>query len=247
MRILVRIASYRDRELLPTLHDCIEKARWPGDLRFAVCWQHGEDETLDVFVDDPRFRIMDVPFMQSQGMCWARAMCGERYEGEEFTLSLDSHHRFVRNWDSELIRMMELAPSPKPILTSYPPAYTPGEASPRGTEPLLMKFESFTELGTISAAPYPFENFRDLTEPVPSRFLAGGFSFAEGRFLEEVPPIRACTFVARRPVLPCVLSRPATICFILTESYAGTTMNAKDRSTGMTTNPRVARRSLGPR
>jgi len=38
--IFIQIASYRDPQLLPTLKDCIEKAKYPKNLRFGIAWQH---------------------------------------------------------------------------------------------------------------------------------------------------------------------------------------------------------------
>ena len=67
MTIFVRIASYRDPQLVPTLADCVAKAAYPGDLRFGICWQHDGSETLGAFADDPRCRIIEVPHTESRG------------------------------------------------------------------------------------------------------------------------------------------------------------------------------------
>ena len=42
--IFVQIASYRDPELVPTIKDCIAKAKHPERLTFGVCWQNSPDE-----------------------------------------------------------------------------------------------------------------------------------------------------------------------------------------------------------
>ena len=47
--IFIQIASYRDSQLLPTIKDCIQNAKNPENLIFAICWQHGEDENLNEF------------------------------------------------------------------------------------------------------------------------------------------------------------------------------------------------------
>ena len=46
-----------------------------------------------------RFKIIDIDYKDSQGVCWARNTIQQYYEDEEYTLQLDSHHRFVPNWD----------------------------------------------------------------------------------------------------------------------------------------------------
>ena len=49
-RIFISIAAYRDPELLPTLDECLAKARYPERLRFGVCWQHAADEVAAALV-----------------------------------------------------------------------------------------------------------------------------------------------------------------------------------------------------
>ncbi len=49
------MAAYRDKELLPTLRDCIEKAKHPENLVFSIAWQHSQDDewdNLDEFKSD---------------------------------------------------------------------------------------------------------------------------------------------------------------------------------------------------
>src|SRR5271157_2997567 len=94
MTIFVSIAAYRDPELAPTIRDCICRARSPGDLRFGICWQHADDEPAPPDFADPRLRVLDVPWHDSRGACWARAEIMKLWDGEDFFLQIDSHHRF---------------------------------------------------------------------------------------------------------------------------------------------------------
>jgi hypothetical protein len=87
--IYVSIAAYRDPQLVPTIEDCLAKARHPEQLRFGICWQHGPEETALPWAGDPRFRIMDVDWKASRGACWARAELMNRYDGEDYLLQLD--------------------------------------------------------------------------------------------------------------------------------------------------------------
>ena len=102
MGIYVQIASYRDPELLPTIEDCIKTAKYPNDLTFGIAWQHNPEDkwdNLDEYKNDSRFRILDYNYLESKGLCWARRQIQKAYEGEEYTLQLDSHHRFTQDWD----------------------------------------------------------------------------------------------------------------------------------------------------
>src|SRR5262245_39046834 len=105
--IFVSIAAYRGPQLGPTIRDCLHQARYPDDLRFGVCWQHGEDEPAIAEFADPRLRVIDVPWRESRGACWARAEIMKLWDGEEFFLQLDSHHRFTDGWDARLLELAE--------------------------------------------------------------------------------------------------------------------------------------------
>jgi hypothetical protein len=185
--IFVQIASYRDTELLPTIKDCIAKATYPERLRFGICWQHAlEDhwDNLDEFKSDARFRIMDVPWQQSKGLGWARSHTQKLWRGEKYTLQLDSHHRFIQGWDTELIHMMAMTGSPKPILTSYAAPYSPGEPMDNPV-PYKMVGTTFSSYGTILFYPHIIPNPETLTKPIPARFVSGHFFFTLGIHCEE--------------------------------------------------------------
>ena len=187
-RIFVQIASYRDPELIPTIKDCIAKAKYPKRLTFGICWQHStkdEWDTLDEYKDDPTFTIMDVPWNESLGLCWARCQIQKMYRGEEYTMQLDSHHRFAQDWDEELITMMGLTGSSKPILTAYAGMYSPKENKILNTEPYKMVPDKFTPGGTILFYPHAIPNYKELDKPIPARFVSGHFFFTIGKHCEE--------------------------------------------------------------
>ena len=191
--IFIQIASYRDPELLKTLNDCILNAEFPDRLRFGICWQHAEEDkwdTLDQYKDDPRFRILDVNYKDSTGACWARNSIQQLYQGETYTFQLDSHHRFIRHWDTELIDMLkglQAKGHKKPLITSYISSYNP-ETDPNGRTqvPWLMNFDRFTPEGVIFFLPATIPGWQNLKEPIPSRFYSAHFAFTVGQFALEV-------------------------------------------------------------
>ena len=191
--IFIQIASYRDPELLKTLNDCILNAEFPDRLRFGICWQHAEEDkwdTLDQYKDDPRFRILDVNYKDSTGACWARNSIQQLYQGETYTFQLDSHHRFIRHWDTELINMLkglQAKGHKKPLITSYISSYNP-ETDPNGRTqvPWLMNFDRFTPEGVIFFLPATIPGWQNLKEPIPSRFYSAHFAFTVGQFAVEV-------------------------------------------------------------
>ncbi len=188
MAIFISIASYRDPELEPTIEDCLAKARHPEHLTFGVCWQHGPEETAPRRFSDARFRVIDIDWRESRGACWARAEVMKLWRGEDWFLQLDSHHRFVPDWDVKLLAQAEATRSAKPVLTAYPPAYSStGDPASFDDEPTLIIFDRFTEDGLLSLKPISIPKQDWGGGPVASRFLAAGFLFAPGSFVEDVP------------------------------------------------------------
>jgi hypothetical protein len=185
--IYVSIAAYRDPQLVPTIEDCLAKARHPEQLRFGICWQHGPEETALPWAGDPRFRIMDVDWKASRGACWARAELMNRYDGEDYFLQLDSHHRFAQDWDVKALEQMRRTGSPKPVLTAYATPFNPDKPDERTDEPMRMNFDRFTDESIILFRPGGIDNWQARERPVRGRFLSAHFLFAEGRFVRDVP------------------------------------------------------------
>jgi hypothetical protein len=192
--IFVQIASYRDPELLPTLRDCISKAKYPEKLVFSIAWQHCINDTWDdlsEFLNDPRFKIIDIDYRDSKGACWARNKLQQLYSNEEYTLQLDSHHRFIENWDEECINMIKMLQDKgykKPLLTGYIPSYEPdNDPDARINVPWKMNFDRFIPEGAVFFLPSTIDNWETLTEPIPSRFYSAHFCFTIGQFVKEVP------------------------------------------------------------
>lgn len=159
--IFIQIAAYRDPELLPTLKDCLAKAKYPENLRFGIAWQRSKDDDWDdieEFMNHPQFKILDIDYRESQGVCWARNLVQGLYNNEKYTLQLDSHHRFTQDWDAKLIRMLEGLQKeghPKPLITAYIPSYNPeNDPQDRVQEPWKMTFDRFIPEGAIFFLPH---------------------------------------------------------------------------------------------
>ena len=192
--IFIQIASYRDPQLILTVEDCIKHAKNPENLVFCIAHQFSDEDEfskdIDKYRDDPRFRIIDIPYKEARGACWARNLIQQRYDNETYTLQIDSHHRFTENWDGQLIDMLLHLQSKghkKPLLTSYISSFNPeNDPDERGTEPWWMTFDRFIPEGAIFFLPAGIPNWRELTEPVPARFYSAHFAFTLGQFSKEV-------------------------------------------------------------
>lgn len=187
-KIFIQIASYRDPELNFTIDDAINKAKYPENLTFGICWQHSNDDNwdnLDKYKNDPRFKIIDIEWNKSKGLCWARSEIQKLWDGEYYTLQLDSHHRFIQDWDAELIQMMKLTGSDKPIIGSYAGQYSASSNTLLNYEPYKMVADNFTPYGTIIFRPHSIENWEKLDKPIPARFVSGHFFFTLGIHCQE--------------------------------------------------------------
>lgn len=190
-KTFIQIASYRDPQLPITLENCLEQAKNPDDLVFCIAWQHGPEEELGKFIKDKRFKILDIPYTASKGACWARNMIQQFYRGEDYTLQLDSHHRFAKDWDEQAIDMLEglrAKGHKKPLLTAYIPSFDPdNDPAARVTVPWKMNFDRFIPEGAVFFLPAAIPNHEKLTGPLPARFYSAHFCFTLGQFCLEVP------------------------------------------------------------
>ena len=191
MEIFIQIASYRDSQLLLTVKDCIKNAKNPEKLVFGICWQHSDDDTsMDEFKSDSRFKIIDVPYSESKGACWARNKIQQLYSGEKYTLQIDSHMRFAPNWDETLINMIEQLQSKgykKPLLTTYAPSFNPeNDPAERIQKPWRMAFDRFIPEGAVFFLPEDMPDSEKLDAPVPARFYSAHLCFTLGEFSNEV-------------------------------------------------------------
>ena len=193
MKIFVQIASYRDPELENTIKSMIENAKRPKNLIIGICRQyHPEDgfDTLNDYRKDKRFRILDILYSESKGVCWARNQVQQLYGGEEYTLQIDSHMRFEKNWDDEFIKMVKQLQKKgfsKPLLTGYVSSFNPeNDPEERVKDPWRMVFDRFIPEGAVFFLPETIPGWETLKEPVTARFYSAHFAFTVGQFSTEV-------------------------------------------------------------
>ncbi len=193
MTIFVQIASYRDPELEKTIKNMIEMADRPDKLRFGIARQYSEEDgfdKLEEYREDTRFRILDIPYNESNGACWARHLIQQLYKNETYTLQIDSHMRFEKSWDITLIDMIDQLKEDgheKPLLTGYVSSFDPdNDPAGRARDPWRMTFDRFIPEGAVFFLPETIPNWNDLDKPVPARFYSAHFCFTLGQFSKEV-------------------------------------------------------------
>ncbi|MDB4430183.1 UDP-N-acetylglucosamine-transferase [bacterium] len=191
--ILLHLPAYRDPELIPTIEDALNMAEFPERIHFGIFRQYNPDDGFDdlsKYKSDPRFKIEEINYTKAKGLPYARALINEQLlTDEDYVCQLDSHHRFVKNWDTLLIDWHNqlVDDGYNPIIGGYSPLYNPSnDPQDRVKEPWMSHAACFYPSGTIFIRPGRVPNWQNLTKPYPARFLSGHFAFGTNRWAKEV-------------------------------------------------------------
>lgn len=209
--IFVQIPSYRDPQLVPTLVDMIENATEPCSLRIVVCWQHSAEEDIQTFTTHgfdliqtineggnsihilrrcgATAELIDVHYTRSKGCGWARNLAQQRYRDEPYNLQIDSHHRFSTGWDIKMKNLLEVLrlSATKPLITGHPPDFDP-HTYPLGRQEYTsaIVFRSFSPVGLVKFKSVRINSKNQEEIAFKAKFIAGGFIFSDGKFIQEV-------------------------------------------------------------
>ena len=143
-------------------------------------------------------RTLVLPASEAKGPWAARAAIErELYGKERFYMTLDSHSRMVKSWDSKVLRMYTqcCAHHDKPILTTLPGSFL------RGTKVADDDRPTFTAVERLNVNGFPVLKAIPFAEP-PNRcavapFYTPAFSFASSNLVHEVPSDPECAFAHR--------------------------------------------------
>lgn len=187
--IFVQIPAYRDSECIPTIVNMLTQAAIPQRVSVGVCWQYAPDEESDLLEIPEEYtkqvRYVSFPIDQSKGVTWARNQAQQMYNGENYTLMIDSHMRFVSGWDEILIKQLKDCDSKKPVITYHPSAYTPPNKLEKNPRVTILCPNYPNAAGEIRLR----GEVLDVTPPKPLRgaFASPALLFAAAKLLNEVP------------------------------------------------------------
>ena len=193
-KIFISIASYRDSELIPTIEDCIAKAKNPRNLVFGISRQYHPDDKFDdlsKYKKRKSFKIIETLWSKSVGVCNARHHIQKLYDDEEYYFQLDSHHRFAQDWDFKIKKCfndLKKEGHKKPILSSYLPSYDPDIKGEAKLDDVWRTYiDRFMPEGPVFIFPESINEWKKTSKPEFARFISGHFIFSDGHFVEEVP------------------------------------------------------------
>ena len=197
MSIFISIASYRDPELVRTIKSAISNSANPNDLHFGVVLQEIEKFEPDLSWV-PNLSLIKMHPKDARGAGYARANAMKLYSDQDYYLQVDSHTVFEKNWDlicmQEYKKAIELSKNNKIILSYFPPAFHIETNNkivfikndkqkpnyPTKQRPVVNRRNEWT------AERIEFDD-KERKNPELSSTVLGGFIFASGDIVREVP------------------------------------------------------------
>lgn len=193
--ILVEIPAYRDAQLIPTIQSAIFRAEFPDRVHFAICFQEDDWSDYEKIKDMPNMSIKALKCCEAKGLGYARSICQQMLNGEDFILHIDSHMRFVQNWDSALIKEFENLNDPKAIISTYLPNINEDKIDLPPEHPFFDEPADGTVLRCSQI--FPAEGHHARFKPrkirkfdtLPKRniWISGHFLFAKSEYDKDVP------------------------------------------------------------
>lgn len=189
--IYVSIASYRDKMCLPTLQSLFKNAKLPQRVFIGICEQNDVDDTPCF---DEKYKnnvkVIKLSHKDAKGPAYARYLCSQLYNDQDYYFQIDSHCLFVKDWDSKLIDMIEMLIeqniSKKPLLSTYPREYEDYTREPSDNSEITMITRAFINSDNIVSF-YGADFVSPPEIPEKSYFIAAGFLFAPAAFIKQVP------------------------------------------------------------
>jgi hypothetical protein len=205
--IFLAIASYRDPECSLTAESVFARAKHPERLRLAIVDQQREgdlscrppsenlcrtspDNILCGYIG--QIDYIEYPSALMVGPVFARHLANRMYRGEYFAMQVDSHVRFVANWDEDLIDQWTSTGNEMAVISTYMTDIGTHNIDPETHVALVLQRSIMCDF-KYEWNPGPMAHIKFNTQPsnIPNvkdspmlhPFWAAGFSFGRGHFL----------------------------------------------------------------
>ena len=150
--VFLSVATYRDENCFNTVYNAYAKAKHPEKLFIGLTQQNchkncrsgvlanlsmvevpPDDDCYEKFCETDlgkpicakkQVRVLNIDEPESLGPYAARYFTSKMWYGEQWFMQTDAHMTFATDWDATSIAMLHKAPSPKPVLSHYPPGHT---------------------------------------------------------------------------------------------------------------------------
>lgn len=121
--IFVSIACFMDEDIVNTIDDCLNKAKYPEKICFGVCLQYDpQDNFFSKYDNHPQVKIKRMHWKEARGPAFARALIHDLFTNEDYFFQIDCHTRFFNHWDDNLINCYHLCKqiNNKCVISYYP-------------------------------------------------------------------------------------------------------------------------------
>lgn len=194
--IFISLASFREPELRDTIVSALENAAHPERIHFGVFSQADPQDHPDLS-DIPNMNEVVVPASEAKGPGYARYKVMQQYGGQDYFLQIDAHSMFPPNWDSKTISLYKKIQreqnQDKVIISFWGSPYWIDESGKK-----LLGFDGGKNWDVSGPHYTRLVNYRYAwighREPMPkdvdyheSACVLGGFIFAQGRIVNQVP------------------------------------------------------------
>ena len=189
--IFVSIASYRDDVCNNTLKSIYSMAVNPKNIYCGVI-QQNDDNDDDCLLSKDSIVLENVTMMrlkhyEAKGPCWARYLATTLWSGQEYFLQIDSHTKFIKNWDEKCINMMKRLNDmgiKKYVISHYPKASESyGDNKPTDVTRICQSFFDSRDMISFLGAGFE-ESYGDFYE---TPYVSGGFLLSKHTLLDDVP------------------------------------------------------------
>jgi hypothetical protein len=198
--IFISIPCLRDTEIYKTIDDIFSKAKDPSRVYVGLFYQYASEEekryVANQFLPNKNIRLALEDVQNSIGINKGRNGAKSLYRGEDYFLQIDSHTKFEKRWDSNLIDCfndaIEYVGSDKVILTSYLNEYyyTKGIKVKRSLRKKTTKptYNYMVNEDLVLDFLPRWKNLTpDTNEPfLPARKFAANFTFTYGKYEKDL-------------------------------------------------------------
>lgn len=195
--IFISLPSLRDPEIYKTVESLYDNAKYPNDVYVGLHYQYATLEEKEYaenyFKKYKNIRIKMSDVRETLGLSGGRNGAKSLYINEDYILQIDSHTKFEKKWDVNLIKIFkdatEYVKSEKIILTAYLNEYHYKKKNKRAI--IYSTRPSWTYMTNDSLIleylPVWRNFYGDLEEEfLPARKFAANFVFTLGKYQEDL-------------------------------------------------------------
>lgn len=196
-QIFIGIPVIHDLDIDYTLQNCLENSDNPKNIHFGiygyVLTEEWRTKLINLTEQYNNLSLITVPLeFNNLGIGKGRKGAGSLYQGQEYLLSIDSHTKFGKGWDTFLKNSINKLDQDKPILTGMASWYEKDQWV-EGREYFVLSEVTDRYVEFVPRQPYPkvlayddifkysFDN-----EYAHTHLWNGNFSFSKNNFFNDL-------------------------------------------------------------